>query len=243
MKIACGLVVKNGKEFINQWIKCAEQFDEIYVIDNYADKEVRDILFKHPKIKHYHIQKTHRNFSRDCQKLLDIAKEEKADWLWILDIDEEIYNFNIDILKGYIDTIFDQSIGVLLLEMWNDPEHFITMKGFDERVCHKCFKVLSHLEYDLNDTHGGSLPPNCMQGAVTSLIVKHYGHMNKKLRDEKRKMYKEFAKTNPIDQAELDAPWMKEDNDEEIKEFKNYSKLNLAEDVKKKEDEKNKDKN
>jgi len=81
MKLAIGLVVKDGKQFIDQWIDCVERLGcDIIVIDNDADKEVRDKLINHKQTAQYHIQKfPNRNQSRDYQKIHEMAREEKAD--------------------------------------------------------------------------------------------------------------------------------------------------------------------
>ena len=194
MKLIIGLVVKGGKEFIDKWVESIERIGCDYiVIDNGADKIVRDKLINHPKMLQYHIQKfPNRNQSRDYQKILEMAREEKADWIWNLDVDECVPEINIDMLMFNILNCTSQSIGFPLIEMRNDDQHYVMIKESDGslkngRLVHKAFKVLSHFEFDKNDTHGCSIPHNCQrEKGYIPIIIQHFGHMTKELRKEKR---------------------------------------------------------
>ena len=55
------------------------------------------------------------------------------------------------------------------------------------RLAHEMYKVLSHFKYDISDEHSGVIPQNCTPGnAFIWVPIHHYGHMTKKLREEKR---------------------------------------------------------
>jgi len=218
-EIACGLVVKGGKEFIDKWKNNIPLFDMIFVIDNGADKEVKEALMNNCKVKQYLMQNTYRNSSRDYQKLLNMAREEKCKWIWMVDIDEEIIGTSNQQIKEFLINNNDESGAFPLVEMRNDENHYVTYRGKDARGCHKVFKPLSHFKYDLEDTHGSAIPPNCNLGNVIPILIKHYGHMTKEMREKKRKQYIEFIKKNKNenDVLELEQVWFKEElgeNDE-----------------------------
>jgi len=214
MKIGVGLVVKGGKQFLKDWIISAERIaDVIFVIDNEADDIVKSTLIKHPKVKRYIIQKgLERNMSRDYQQILDLARDENCDWLWNIDIDEYIPEFDKLALKQTLLNVSDTTIGFPLLEMRGDRKHYVMVKDKtkelkDCRLVHKCYKVLSHFAYNLKDKHGSATPHNCICNIrFIPIVIQHYGHMTKELRDEKRERGKEGK-----DNYEHKSTWMEED--------------------------------
>jgi hypothetical protein len=218
-KIAIGLVVKEGKEFIKQWLECAEKIaDEIYVIDNGADFDVFDELTNCPKVKYYLMQKgLERNMSRDYQKILDIAREENCDWVLNLDIDEYIRYIPIHMFKDYLNDSTDFSIAFPMIEMRNDNQHFVKINDSSgdlklARMVHKCYKVVSHFKFDIRDKHGCSIPHNCPRTKqAINIIIEHYGHMTKGLRDKKREKIG-YEK----DGDELKGSWMEDDDSKVI---------------------------
>lgn len=227
MKLGIGLVVKGGKEFIEDWIKCTSKIaDWIFVVDNGTDKEVRDILIPHPAVKRYHIQKRlERNQSRDYQIILEDARKENCQWIWNIDIDEYIPKINMQEFIYFLVNCEKESIGFPMFEMRGDKEHFVMVRDpgkklKDGRLVHKCYKVLSHLEFDEKDKHGQAIPHNCERDKTFIPIpIHHYGHMTKKLRDEKRKKVGEWK-----DDEEERQTWMEEDEKKLVikswKEFK-----------------------
>jgi len=229
MKLAVGLVVQGGKEFIDQWLKSVEQFKcMIFVVDNDADSEVKVKLINHPQMKQYHIQKNMgRNQSRDYQKILEMAREEDVDWVWNLDIDEFIPNFNVNLLSDFLLNTKCTSIGLPLFEMREDDNHYVmitdctpTLK--DARLCHKIYKVQSHFEFNEKDVHGISIPHNCPSGDTFPLPIKHFGHYSKELREKKRNYYKEHSFK---DLSEQNSTWLEEDESKiTIKEFDKFVK-------------------
>jgi len=155
-KIAIGLVVKGGKQFIDQWIESAKRCgDIILVIDNDADPEVREKLINHPKVFQYHRQHFEkRNMSRDYQKILEMAREEKCQWVWIMDHDKYVPEFDMDSLRHYLLNTHDQSVGFPLFEMRNDDDHYVMIPKKGEvdkhaRMSHEMYKVQSHFAYDI----------------------------------------------------------------------------------------------
>jgi len=234
-KIAIGLVVRGGKEFINEWIESAERSgDVILVVDNDADDEVREKLINHPKVVQYHKQHfKNRNMSRDYQKILDMAREEKCQWVWLLDHDKYVPEFNLNSFRTYLLNTFDKSIGFPLFEMRNDEDHYVMLpkKGENDkhaRMSHEMYKVQSHFAYDIQDEHSGVIPQNCTPSEQNvNVMIKHFGHMTKKLREEKRQKYiNDKEKFGYDDKGELKAIWMEEDESKlDIREFKDMEKL------------------
>jgi len=235
MKVAIGLVVKGGEEFIDGWISCAERIgDTILVVDNGADARVNQILTNHPKVKQYHIQKDMgRNQSRDYQKILEMAREEDCQWVWNLDIDEYVPEINNASLRQFLINSRDQSISFPLFEMRGDNKHYVMLKEPTSgkmrhaRACHKCYKVHFHLKFDEKDKHGISVPHNCIAGGVVNIAVQHFGHYTKELRDEKRRQY---ATKSFKDLSEQDASWMEDDDSKVI--IKEWNKHEFLEDGK-----------
>jgi len=138
---------------------------------------------------------------------------------------------NMENLKFFLLNQHEPSIGFPLFEMRNDIDHYIMIKdGFGGmkhgRLVHKAFKPLSHFAFDLKDTHGQSIPHNCPRSrSFVNIIIKHYGHMTKELRAEKRKKVGHLK-----DDMEEDAIWMEEDESKLIiKKFtkKIYDKLEV----------------
>lgn len=212
MKIGVGLIVKGGKEFIEKWIKGAEQITtQIFVVDNEADVEVKNILINHPKVKQYHIQKgMERNQSRDYQKLLNMAREEDCNWMFNIDIDEIIPEVDVESFVEHLLNTTDESVGFPLVEMRDNDNTFMHIPWNNDglkqaRLCHKCYKILSHFEFNQKDVHGISIPHNCKAGTAFPMPIKHYGHYTKKLRDEKKKYY---SQKNFKDVTEKNAPWL-----------------------------------
>ncbi len=217
MKLAIGLVIKGGKQFIDQWIECAERIGNIIlVVDNNADGEAKQKLINHSKVKQYHIQKNMgRNQSRDYQKILEMAREEECTWVLNLDIDEVIPNFDVRELYMYLLNITDVSISFPLFEMRNDSNHYVMVRAIDgslkqARMCHKCYKVLSHFKFDEKDIHGSAIPHNCTPGDMVSIPIKHFGHYTKELRAEKRAQYEKSTKYK--DEMESTNTWMEDDD-------------------------------
>jgi len=229
MKLAVGLVVQGGKEFIDQWIKSVEKLEcTIFVVDNEAHTEVKTKLVNHPHVKQYHIQKgMSRNQSRDYQKILEMAREENIDWVWNLDIDEAVPDFNVDVLKEFLLNAKFTSVGLPLFEMRGDDNHYVMIKDCtpklkDARLCHKIYKVQSHFKFDEKDAHGTSIPHNCLPGDTFPLPLKHFGHYTKELRDKKRKYYKEYSFKDLMEQ---DSTWLiEDDNKVTIKVFDEFVK-------------------
>lgn len=235
-KLAIGLVVKGGKIWIKDWITCAERLgDVIIVVDNEADKEVKDILINHPKVKRYVIQKDlERNMSRDYQIILELAREENCDWIWNLDIDEIVPIFLKQSVMFFLVNCEFESVGVPILEMRNDKEHYVMVQEpdgapRDGRLIHKIYKVLSHFEFDKRDKHGCSIPHNCPRNkGYINLLILHFGHMTKELRNEKRLKIGEDK-----DDIEPLGLWMEEDESKlTIKHISEAFKL-LQEEAKK----------
>lgn len=229
MKLGIGLIVKGGEEFIEKWIKAIEKFaDIILVIDNGADILVRNWLITHPKIKQYHIQKNmDRNQSRDYQKILEMAREEECNWIWNIDIDEIVEDFVKLLFESHLLNTKDTSVGFPLFEMRDDEKHYVMVRDGDSslkhaRLVHKCYKVLSHFKFDEKDIHGCSIPHNCTPGEMYPILIKHFGHYTKKLREEKRK---QFATEEYKDKAESYNTWLEEDPKKiVIKEWENWKK-------------------
>ena len=224
MKLVIGLVVKGGKEFIDKWIESIEKINCAFlVVDNGADDEVRQRLIGHKQMVQYRIQKfTDRNQSRDYQKILEMAREEKADWVWNLDIDESVPEIDMDFLQFNILNSMSESLGFPIIEMRNDDKHYVMIKESnnqlrDGRLVHKLYKVLSHLEFDKNDTHGCSIPHNCSRTKDhLPIMIQHYGHLTKDLRAEKR-----LRTGHKKDDDEHLNTWLTEDESKiTIKEFK-----------------------
>ena len=214
MRILIGLVVKDGKDFIDKWIESIERIGcKFLVVDNGADYSVRQLLQSHPQMVQYHIQTfPNRNQSRDYQKILEMAKEEKADWVWNLDIDEIVPYFNVDRFNYILLNSDCPSIGLPLVEMRNDDKHYVQIMDGDStlkdgRLVHKIYKTLSHFAFDKNDIHGCSIPHNCeRQKHHINLLIQHFGHYTKELREQKRE-----REGHTKDEDEHLQTWMRED--------------------------------
>lgn len=231
MRFLCvGLVVKGGKEFIDDWIESAEKVSDCwFIIDNDADVEVKQKLINHSYTRKYLIQKDmERNMSRDYQKILEMAREEDYCWIWNLDIDEIVPEINIKQLYEFLLNTKDESIGFPLFEMRDDIEHYVMVKDCTDilkhaRMCHKLYKNLSHLKFNEKDKHGNSIPHNCTPGELLFIPMKHLGHLTKELREGKRQQYKDGAKK---DTHEFEQSWLEEDESKiVIKEWKAWEKI------------------
>jgi len=228
MKLVIGLIVKGGKEHIDRWIDCINRLRcGLIVVDNGADQEVKKAIFNHKYLLQYHLQKgKERNNSRDYQKILNMAREEEATWVWNLDIDEFVPTIEIEKLLDHLLNTHDVSVGLPLFEMRNDMEHYVMITDFDGtlkhgRMCHKIYKTLSHFEFDQKDKHGNSIPHNCLAGEMYFLPMQHYGHLTKEMRDQKRKDYEKSSFKNS---CEMKGNWMKEDDDVTIKKWGEWVK-------------------
>jgi len=215
MKIGIGLVVKGGKQFIDEWLSNLEilPVNDVFVVDNGADEEVRQKLINHKYTKRYLVQNLPRNQSRDYQKILQMAREENCQWIWNLDIDEHVPEINKNEFLSILLNWRDESIGCPLFEMRGDKNHYVMVKDMDgnlkhARLVHKIYKVLSHFKFNEMDIHGSSIPHNCKSGDIYFVPIHHYGHMTKKLRQEKRKLYKTLGFK---DLAEQETTWLEED--------------------------------
>ena len=223
MKLAIGLVVKGGKEFIDRWIESIERVRCIaLVVDNGADEEVRKKLLNHKQVKQYHIQNNMgRNMSRDYQKVLEMAREENVTWLWNLDIDEAIPEIDMIPFIYHFANTTDESIGFPFFEMRNDDQHYIMVENDpnegpkDARLGHKMYKVLSHFQFNEKDYHGAPIPHNCKPGGMVPIPIQHFGHFTKELRDKRKECYTEDIE----DKSELKGTWMKEDDEVIIKKW------------------------
>lgn len=218
MRIGIGLVIKGNEQFVDKWLECASKIgDWIFVVDNGLSNECRMKLINHKAVKRYHIQKgLERNMSRDYQIILEDARKENCQWILNLDSDEYIPEISMEEFIFFLINCEKESIGFPMFEMRGDKEHFVMVKDpgkklKDGRLVHKCYKVLSHLEFDERDKHGQAIPHNCNRDKTFIPIpIQHYGHMTKKLRDEKRKKVGEWK-----DEEEEKQTWM-EENPEKI---------------------------
>lgn len=227
--LCIGLVVKDGKEFINKWIETVSKISGYwYIIDNGADKEVKNLLINHPYTKRYLIQNQERNMSRDYQKILDFAREDDMLWIWNIDIDELPQledKRNIKDLYTYLINTQEESVGTPLFEMREDLEHYVMIKDFTGklkhgRTCHKLYKALSHFEFNLKDKHGQAIPHNCKAGQTLAIPIKHLGHLTKELREKKRKCYD--GNTFKDNQEQIQT-WLEEDVSKiKIKKWKDW---------------------
>ncbi len=97
--------------------------------------------------------------------------------------------------------------------MRDDMNHYIRIRGKHGRLCHEVYKVLSHLEYDLNDEHSKTIPHNCIfENILIKLQVMHLGYMTKESREKKRNHYLKLAETQNFDDSgTLTAEWLEED--------------------------------
>ena len=160
-KICVGLVVKGGKEFIDHWIECVEKIaDLIVVVDNNADKEVRELLIDHPLVKSYTKQTLKRSNGRDYQLILEQARKFDVKWIWNIDIDEIVdfpQDFDKDEFADYICASNQETYTFPLFEMRNDKDHFTHI-----RTCPKLYRSFSHFKFVERDTYGGPIPDNCI---------------------------------------------------------------------------------
>ncbi|MFW9882184.1 MAG: hypothetical protein ACFFG0_54665 [Candidatus Thorarchaeota archaeon] len=229
LKIGIGLVGRWGNQFVDKWIESANRSGDVFlVVDNGIDKEAREKIINHPKTKHYHIQNyPSRNMSRDYQKVLDYAKEEKCDWVWIMDFDKYVPDFNIYGLKGFLLDSNEESISFPLFKCRGDNKHYVMINDKDgqlkhARLAHEMYRVKSHFCYDIRDEHSGVIPQNCKaEDRLIWIPIHHFGHMTKELREEKRQKYiKDKEEFGYDDKGELSAPWMEEDETKiVVKEF------------------------
>ena len=178
--------------------------------------------------KQYHFQNYPiRNMSRDYNKILEYAHEEKCKWVWLIDFDEYIPEIELYRFKGMLLNCKSDCVSFPLFEMRGDINHYIMVKDMDgslkhARKCHKCYKVLPHTAYTVNDEHSAVIPDTCLfRDEIYWFPILHLGHMTKNLREEKRKMYsKDMEEFGYDDKGELQSNWLTE-NEEEL-EIKKY---------------------
>lgn len=232
VRIGVGLVGINGKNFISDWIESADRCGDCFlVVDNGIDREAREKIIKHPKTKHYHIQHyPYRNMSRDYQKILEYAREEKCQWVWIMDFDKLVSEVDIVELKSFLLDTNVESVSFPLFECRNDIDHYVMVKDKNNvpkhaRLSHEMYRVKSHFEYDTRDEHSGVLPQNCKcEDCLLWIPIKHLGHMTKELREEKRQKYiKDKEMFGYDDKGELTSEWLCEDESKiTIKKFSDF---------------------
>jgi hypothetical protein len=228
MKIIIGLVVGNlSEEYRKKWterwyIQALRLGDEIIVIDNSTDGTGEYFLNK-PRVAFYLKQKhNERHMNRDYQRILDLGRSIKAEWILNIDIDEIIdpiadYD-SLQYMIGGNSTPFEfhNNYRFLLFEMRDDENHYVQISGKDCRPVSKFYKVMTHLQFDMNNIHGSSVPENLEVGPIMNIKVKHLGHMTKDLREEKRNRYKLSSEKDILEQ---NADWLKEEG-VTIKEMK-----------------------
>ena len=140
------LRVKNAKLFIDEWLNCYEKLaDGIVAVDNGSTDGTYEKLKNHPKV--LAIRQTEEfDEGRDIKILLELAKEQKPDWLLTVDADE-IFEKRLtrDNLEKMMNSRFFSHYKFRRFHLYKDEEHYMATNeifyiyyfGFGDRSLYK----------------------------------------------------------------------------------------------------------
>ncbi|MCW3115058.1 MAG: putative glycosyltransferase [Segetibacter sp.] len=192
-KLVVLLRVKDGIQFVNEWLNCFEKLaDEIVALDNGSTDGTYEVLKAHQKIVDI-TQTEGYNEGRDKNILYAMARKRNPDWCFWLDVDEI---FESQITRRHLDKLMNKK----LVNQYGfrryhfiDDNHFAGSGDYFFYTCiHDRFMwrespkgYFENFVLDSPNVKGiGGLKIN------TNYRLKHLGYISKQLVDKKAEIYR-----------------------------------------------------
>lgn len=189
--------VKDGAWIIGKVLDRISQFaDEIVIlIDQKTTDNTEEIVRRYPKVTHVEREEPHPyNEAWSRNKVLDMARDRHADWIWCFDCDEmpgpEILN-DLNHLTNPPDpmtTLWTFPI----IQLWNSNNTWRQDGVWGNFVQGRMYRVLpkQKIENSNNLIHSGSHPAFGAGSVGRSLVrIVHFGNVDSSLRKKKYEWY------------------------------------------------------
>jgi len=193
-KIIAQLRVKNGILFLNEWLQRMETLvDEIVAVDNGSTDGTFEILKNHPKVTRLE-QTQGFDEGRDRIRILDLAREQNADWHIWLDVDEIFENrLTRSILDNLTQSKKFTKYYFRRFNFHKDYEHFEA--GISKLLEQSCWSRVMWKEqasgYLPNiKIHVGNIQGIKGKGKFLDYRIKHIGSVNRDYLTRKTEIYK-----------------------------------------------------
>ena len=189
-----GVVGPNEKYLENTLKEFGRLCDDTILATNNADKKTKDLIKKYG----FWMYEDNREWGisqPDIKTdLLRRVGKLNPDWIIALDMDEK---FAPEFTRAEAEKLADSkeiAFHFLLVNLYNDPEHFYHGVGIQRFWNVRYFKYLSgHTQYLHKALHCGLAPPiHYSWGWYAPFYVEHYGLMTKEDRMRKAERYKKY---------------------------------------------------
>lgn len=182
MRLTAGIRVKDGELWAEECLGSLSRLvDAIVILDDGSMDATPDICRACPKVTHYiRWEKSFFDEGVDRNCVLALIKDTEPEWILTLDIDEVFE----DAIGDHLDAMLHQDDigfwGFRMLHFWRGKTHF-RMDGTwgNETRSHiheRLFRNSADLRYPCQKIHGAHVLGLRGRGALSSVLIKHYGY-------------------------------------------------------------------
>lgn len=189
--------VKDGAWIIGKVLERISQFaDEIVVlVDQHTSDNTEEIVRQFPKVTHMEKEPPHEyNEAWSRNKVLDMARDRGADWIWCFDCDEMPGPEIVDELP-YLTNPADPQVCLWtfpIVQLWNSDKTWRQDGLWGNFLQGRMYRVLPNqrINNSNNKVHSGS-HPNFGPGSISRSFVRivHYGNVDPAIRQKKYEWY------------------------------------------------------